>query len=55
MVNLGGDNVPCRVFGVEPGSGARGFHNMPWVYHVIPRGCDFGVNVAENAMRPPTS
>jgi len=55
VVNLGGEAVPCYVFGVEPGEHARGFHGTPWVYHVIPEGADFGVNVAESAVRPATS
>jgi hypothetical protein len=52
VVVLGNATVPCRVFGVEPGENARGFHGVPWVYHVIPEGSDFGVNVPETAVRP---
>ena len=53
VVTLGQQDVPCRVFGYEPGEHARGFHGVEWVYHVIPEGADFGVNVAESAVRPP--
>ena len=38
VVNLGTAVVPCHVFGVEPGEHARGFHDVAWVYHVIPEG-----------------
>ena len=52
---VGDRDVPCRVFGREPGDGARGFHDEKWVYHVFPRGCVFGVNVGESAIQLPTS
>ena len=51
----GVEGVPVRIVGVEPGEGARGFANEPWVYHVHPEGSDFGVNVGESALQPPTS
>jgi len=52
VVNLGGIDQPCHILGREPGENARGFHGVEWVYHVVPAGCDFGVNVPETAVRP---
>lgn len=52
VVNLGQQDVSCRIFGYEPGENARGFHDVAWVYHVVPEGADFGLNVAESAVRP---
>jgi len=55
VVTLAGVDQPCHILGREPGEHARGFHGTPWVYHVVPAGCDFGVNVPESAVRPANS
>lgn len=52
VIVCGEVTVPCHVFGREPGENARGFVGVEWVYHVIPEGATFGLNVAEQALRP---
>lgn len=55
MVSIGKQDVACRIIGYEPGENARGFHGVEWVYHVIPKGADFGLNVPESAIHKPAS
>ncbi|NLX55711.1 MAG: hypothetical protein GXY58_11410 [Planctomycetaceae bacterium] len=55
VVSIGKQDVACRIIGYEPGENARGFHGVEWVYHVIPKGADFGLNVPESAIHKPAS